>query len=38
MAMMLVEQDAGGAEVVKRRIAAQITTRRAEMGLLAPWI
>jgi diguanylate cyclase (GGDEF)-like protein len=37
MAMLLVEQDAAGAEVVKRRIAEAINTRRAEMGLRAPW-
>jgi diguanylate cyclase (GGDEF)-like protein len=37
LAMMLVEQDATGAEVVKRRIAAEVVTRRAQMGLRAPW-
>ncbi len=37
MAMMLVEQNAAGAEVVKGRIVQQIATRRAEMGLRAPW-
>ncbi len=37
MAMMLVEQDASGAEVVKRRIAAETAKRRVEMALRAPW-
>jgi diguanylate cyclase (GGDEF)-like protein len=37
LAMMLVEQDGAGAEVVKGRIARDIAARRAAMGLRAPW-
>jgi diguanylate cyclase (GGDEF)-like protein len=37
LAMMLVEQDATGAEVVQQRIAEEVTVRRSAIGLRANW-
>ena len=37
MALLLVEQNAEGAEAVRRRIEAQVLARRAAMGLRSSW-
>jgi diguanylate cyclase (GGDEF)-like protein len=37
MALLLVEQSTEGADVVQRRIGAQVAARREAMGLQTPW-